>query len=153
MSFSITIKAGDSYAFRFPVLEPKSNAEIWAEAGGSGGIDGYWADYATWIAAGNTADEAAFLKNRAGDVVSLRAMDLAGWSVRGHMREGGTKIADLDVRVESEDWGGMVLHLPASQTAEWDAKTYDAQIEYAKDNSVFSSDVIKITVQKDVTYD
>lgn len=153
MSFSITIKAGDSYAYRFPVLEPKSNAEIWAEGGNTGGIEEYWADFAQWIADGNPSDESAFLNDRAPDVVHQRAMNLTGWTVRADMRDGGTKVADLDVRIESEEWGGMVINLPADLTSQFEAKTFDAQIEYSKDDGVLSSDVIKITVVKDVTYD
>lgn len=153
MSFALTIKAGDSYAFRFPALEPKANAEIWAEGSGAGGIDAYWADFASWVAGGKESDEDAFLKDRAPDVVRQRVVDLTGWSVRAHMREGATKISDLDVQMETAAFGGLVMTLPAAQTETWESKTYDAQIEFSKDNKVISSDVIKITVQKDVTYE
>ena len=152
MSFALTLKAGDSYAFRFPALEPKPNAEVWAEGGGTGGIDAYWADFASWVAEGKEADEDAFLNDRAPDVVRQRVVDLTGWAVRAHMREGATKISDLDVQMETAAFGGLVMTLPAEQTETWEAKTYDAQIEFSKDNKVISSDVIKITVQKDVTY-
>lgn len=153
MSFILTIKAGDSYAVRFPAIEQKSNAEIWGEGGGTGGIDGYWADYATWIAAGNEASEEEFLKERAPNVVATRAMDLTGWSIRAHLRDGATKLADLDVQAEAVLHGGLVMILEPDLTATLDAKTFQAQVEFSKDTNVISSEVIRITVQKDVTYD
>ena len=153
MSFSITLKQGDTRAYRIPVLEPKSAAEVWAEGGGTGGIDGYWADFAAWIAGGGAGGMEAFLQDRAPDVVRNRVVDLTDFSVRCHMRSGGQKIADLDVRFESRPHGGLYLHFPAAQTAGFDIGTYTAQVEFTKGEQVVSSDIIKITIEGDVTYE
>ena len=152
MSFSLTIKAGDSYAFRFPALEPKTNVEIWSEKGHPGGISGYWEDFKAWVDGGNDEDEEAFLNDRAKDIVRHRITDLTGWSILAHMRDGSSLVDTLDVRAEVPQFGGLMMYLPATQTADWDAKTYQAQIQFSKGSTVLSSDIITIKVEKDVTY-
>ena len=153
MLTSITIKAGDSAAFRFPVLEKKPNAEIWAEGGGTGGITAYWADYDVWVKAGNTASEEEFLTNRAPGVVPHRLMDLTGWTILAHMRDpDGTLVRTLDVRAEAPLDGGLVLVFQAADTQKLTPKTYQGQIQFTKATTVISSDVFNITVEGDVTY-
>lgn len=153
MAFSITLKQGDTKSFRFPVLEPKSSTEIWAEAGNTGGIDSYWQDFASWVAGGGSEDTEEFLKDRAPNIVRNKVVNLTGFSVRCHMRSGGQKIADLDVRIETVLYGGMVIHFPATQTQQFNPGSYTAQIEFTKGDSVFSSEAMTITVEGDVTYD
>ena len=152
MSFVKNIRQGDSFSMRFTLKMPKPNVQIWAEGAGQGGIVEYWADYKTWVAAarGNESEE-AFLEERAPDVSRIYVPDLTGWTPKMDLRDGGNKIADLDVRFEAQESAGFVLSMTPAFTATLQVKTYASQLQLSKDDRVLSGAEAKFTVIGDIT--